>query len=117
MKEKIYTIPVNEAFEKQDGCPFCRLYRQLEKKEVDRILGAAMMEPDVRIQTNDAGFCGKHYRQMLHKQRRLQLGLILERSTPTRTKCRYHVGKTCCRSYANGKITKVGTAMLSLCAH
>ena len=78
MKEKIYTIPVNEAFEKQDGCPFCRLYRQLEKKEVDRILGAAMMEPEVRIQTNDAGFCGKHYRQMLHKQRRLQLGLILE---------------------------------------
>lgn len=40
MSEKIYTIPVNEAFEacaedKSRGCPFCRLYNKLEADETD----------------------------------------------------------------------------------
>ena len=78
MKEKIYTIPVNEAFEKQDGCPFCRLYRQLEKKEVDRILGAAMMEPDIRKKTNEKGFCRPHFDMMFRYGKKLPLALILE---------------------------------------
>lgn len=78
MKEKIYTIPVNEAFDKKDGCPFCTLYRLLQENEVEGILGPAMMEPDIRIQTNREGFCGRHYSMMLQKKRRLQLGLILE---------------------------------------
>lgn len=44
MSEKIYTIPVNEAFEacaedKSRGCPFCRLYNKLEADETDLILG------------------------------------------------------------------------------
>ena len=56
--EQLYTIPVNEAFEKgaEDetrGCPFCRLYRKLELGELDLILGASMMEPDVRKKTNE----------------------------------------------------------------
>ena len=44
MEERIYTIPVNEAFESDDGCPFCRLYKKLENDELDLILGASMME-------------------------------------------------------------------------
>ena len=28
--EKIYTIPVNEAFDKKCGCPFCTIERMLE---------------------------------------------------------------------------------------
>ena len=57
--EQIYTIPVNEAFEasaadKSCGCPFCSLYNKLENDELDLILGASMMEPDVRIKTNKA---------------------------------------------------------------
>ena len=36
MQEKIYTIPVNEAFEQSgDECPFCFLYKKLEKIEHD----------------------------------------------------------------------------------
>ena len=30
MREKIYTIPVNEAFENSEGCPLCDLYKKLE---------------------------------------------------------------------------------------
>ena len=63
--EQIYTIPVNEAFEASAadpslGCPLCALYRKLEENELDLILGASMMEPDVRILTNEMGFCPTH---------------------------------------------------------
>ena len=76
--EKIYTIPVNETFDEQDGCPFCRLYKRLEDNELDIILGASMMEPDIRIETNKKGFCREHYEKMFTAKNRLGLGLILE---------------------------------------
>ncbi|MBQ4556718.1 MAG: hypothetical protein IJA60_03615 [Clostridia bacterium] len=81
--EKIYTIPVNEAFEasaedKACGCPFCTLYNKLEFNEIDAILGAAMMEPDIRIETNKKGFCKDHFDIMFGYKNRLGLGLILE---------------------------------------
>ncbi|MBR7181706.1 MAG: hypothetical protein IKD28_02860, partial [Clostridia bacterium] len=64
--EQIYTIPVNEAFEASVekpacGCAMCALYRKLEDNELELILGASMMEPDVRIKTNKKGFCRTHY--------------------------------------------------------
>jgi len=78
MEEKIYTIPVNAAFAKKDGCPFCRLRRELEDNERELITGASMMEPDVRIRTNKAGFCSKHFRKMLELNNKLSLALMLE---------------------------------------
>lgn len=78
MKETIYTIPINDAFEKRDGCPLCRLRRKLERDSLDYILGAAMMEPDIRIETNKQGFCASHYRTMLGMNRKLSLALTLE---------------------------------------
>ena len=78
MIEKIYTIPVNEAFDLYSGCPICALYKKLEDNELDIILGAAMMEPDTRIQTNDQGFCGKHFDIMFNMKNRLGLALMIE---------------------------------------
>lgn len=83
MLEKIYTIPVNEAFDycaenPSEGCPFCYLYRKLENDEIDIMLGAAMMEPEIRIKTNELGFCGRHFDIMFEKNNRLGLALILE---------------------------------------
>lgn len=78
MEEKIYTIPVTEAFEKKDGCPLCRLRRELEDTERDLIMGASMMEPDIRIKTNALGFCRKHYNKMFEMNNRLSLALMLE---------------------------------------
>ncbi len=87
MSEKIYTIPVNEAFDaeleasssgKECGCPFCRLYKKLQEDEIGIILGAAKMSSDIRLKTNEKGFCGTHLRQMMKKQGRLSLGLLLE---------------------------------------
>lgn len=81
--EQIYTIPVNEAFdlvsEKPEcGCPLCVLYKKLQSDEIDIILGASMMEPDIRIKTNEQGFCYDHYAMMLGKKRMLGIGLIME---------------------------------------
>lgn len=81
--ETIYTIPVNEAFEAsaakpECGCPFCALYNKLEDDELDLILGASMMEPDVRIQTNKEGFCRTHYDMMFTRKNRLGMALTLE---------------------------------------
>jgi len=78
MVEKIYTIPVNEAFDLYSGCPHCALYKKLEDNELDIILGAAMMEPDTRIQTNAEGFCGKHFDMMFNLKNRLGLALMIE---------------------------------------
>lgn len=81
--EQIYTIPVNEAFEasaadKSCGCPLCALYNKLEDDELELILGASMMEPDVRIQTNKEGFCKTHYDMMFTRKNRLGMALTLE---------------------------------------
>lgn len=79
MQEKIYTIPVNEAFEQSEGgCPFCLLYKKLEDTELDSILGASMMEPDIRIITNKKGFCKTHFTKMFYLKNRLGLALMLE---------------------------------------
>lgn len=83
MAEQIYTIPVNEAFDgaltsEKDECPFCLLHDMLEKTELDLILGASMMEPDIRIETNERGFCRDHFDKMMAAGNRLGLALMLE---------------------------------------
>lgn len=81
--EQIYMIPVSEKFEQSRddhscGCPVCSLYRMLENNEVELIMGASMMEPDIRIKTNQLGFCATHYRMMLEQKNRLSFALTME---------------------------------------
>lgn len=78
MQEKIYTIPIHEAYESPCGCPLCTLALKLESDALDYVMGAAMMEPDVRIATNRAGFCRAHLTKMLSMKNRLGLSLILQ---------------------------------------
>ena len=78
MKEKIYTIPVNEAFDTDCECALCGLRKKLELEAVDYSLGGAMMEPDYRIVSNEKGYCNKHYAMMLTKKEKLSLALIMD---------------------------------------
>lgn len=78
MKEKIYTIPVNDAFGNPGECPFCTLNKKLEAEILDYIMGPSYMEEDVRSETDRLGFCKEHYRQMLGAGNRLGLALMLE---------------------------------------
>lgn len=78
MRESILTIPVSEIFEPKCGCPVCRLRDTLEQRTIEYIMGAAMMEPDVRIETNKQGFCKTHFEQMRACKNRLSLALMLQ---------------------------------------
>lgn len=81
MRDDICTIPVSEVFEVRQGCPICRMRDTVEERITDYILGDAMMEPDVRIETNKTGFCEFHYGKMMNRRGRLQLALMLQTHT------------------------------------
>lgn len=77
MAEKIYSIKINEAFSAKKGCPICALRAQLEQDETERILGASMMEPDIRKETNRKGFCKNHLQTLFAAGNKLPLALML----------------------------------------
>ena len=39
MKEQLYTIPVNDAFNEPCECPLCKIYDNLEQESIDFMLG------------------------------------------------------------------------------
>ena len=80
MKEHIDTIPVHEAYETGDECPFCYLERQVEQKAIRYTLGpgASYMEPDVRGATDSRGFCRQHYKKMYDYGNALGNALIMQ---------------------------------------
>lgn len=80
MKEKLYTIPLMDAFKANDECAFCFIERQLEQHTMDFVLGsgASYMEDDIRAETDKAGFCRAHYKKMYDYGNRLGTGLILK---------------------------------------
>ena len=66
MKEQLYTIPLNDAVDAKDECPFCFIERSVEQDLIDFVLGssASYMEADVREMTDKAGFCRAHFQKM-----------------------------------------------------
>jgi len=79
MKEQIYTIPVMDAFKEESECPLCILESNLENYYIDYVLGPSLMEPACRIETNEKGFCRRHFELLFNKQEnRLGLGLIID---------------------------------------
>ncbi|MBE6958313.1 MAG: hypothetical protein E7447_04095 [Ruminococcaceae bacterium] len=80
MKEKLYTIPVNEGFETEDECPFCAMERTEEQRAIRYFAGpgASYMEPDVRASTDRAGFCGGHMKKLYDYGNALGCALMLQ---------------------------------------
>ena len=78
MREKLYTIPVNEAFDDAGECGFCALYKKLETEILDYVMGPSYMEEDVREDMDRMGFCKDHYRQMFKAGNRLGVALMLK---------------------------------------
>ncbi len=76
MRYHIDTIPVWDAYKKDCECPLCELQSIQEQSYVESFLGASVMEPDVRIEVNEKGFCAKHFAQMLAMKNRLGLTLM-----------------------------------------
>lgn len=88
MKEKLYTIPLMDAFKADDECPFCFVERQLEQHTMDFVLGAgaSYMEDDVRAETDKMGFCLHPLQKMYDYGNRLGTGLILKTHFQYKTK-------------------------------
>ncbi|HAL74424.1 MAG TPA: ABC transporter substrate-binding protein [Clostridiales bacterium] len=82
MKEKIYTIPVNDAYASAGPCPLCSLESTMNDNLLAYYLGPSLMEPDVRQVTNDRGFCRDHLTALYKREEnRLGLGLMLHTHT------------------------------------
>ncbi len=66
MKEQLYTIPLNDAMNADDECPFCFVERNVEQDLLDFTLGSgsSYMESDIREATDKAGFCRYHFKKM-----------------------------------------------------
>ncbi len=80
MKEKLYTIPLNDAVNAADECPFCYIERNVEQDLLDYCLGSAAsyMEADTRAVTDKYGFCREHIRKMYDYGNTLGNGWILK---------------------------------------
>ena len=78
MKQKLHTIPVNEAFDLGGECSICSMRKELETNAIDFTMGPSYMEDDVRGETSRLGFCNEHIQLLYKNQNRLGLALILK---------------------------------------
>lgn len=78
MVESIYTIPLTEALDENCDCIFCYLEEKIEREQIEYALGAAMMEPDFRILSNEKGYCRHHVGMMAKVKKALPLALVLD---------------------------------------
>lgn len=81
MAEKLYTIPVNDAFDKKCECSICEIYNSLEKSSLEFTMGPSYMEDDIRAMTDKTGFCRVHSDKLLKMNNRLGMALILKTHT------------------------------------
>lgn len=77
MKYKLETIPVWDAFDAEEECPFCLLQEQAQARYLEFFLGSSVMAPEMRVEVNQKGFCPEHYRELFFtKKNRHSLGLL-----------------------------------------
>lgn len=78
MKEKLYTIPVSDAFGTDCECPVCAMKKTLEDNAVEYTMGPSYMEDDVRMETDRKGFCRKHMEMVWNQNNKLGLALVVK---------------------------------------
>lgn len=76
MSQHLDTIPIWDAYKQDCECPLCQIRQREEEKYVDNFLGGSVMEPAVRIEVNEKGFCPRHFKQLYDAKNRLGLALM-----------------------------------------
>ena len=77
MKYQLETIPIWDAYKKETECPLCLLEAKAEKNYITFFLGSSIMNPEMRVQVNETGFCPAHYRKLFDaRENRHGLGLM-----------------------------------------
>jgi len=77
MNDHIHTIPVLDALRAPGYCPFCEMYKKLDKDAVDFIMGPAYMDETIRPETDKSGFCAEHLQKLYAAQNRLGMGMLI----------------------------------------
>ena len=80
MKQQIHTMPVVEAFQSGDECPFCYLHRDADQRAIRFFAGpsASYMEPEIRKITTRTGFCEGHTKKLYDYGNRLGSALMVQ---------------------------------------
>ena len=76
MRQHLDTIPIWDAYKSDCECPLCAIEQHNEAMYVDNFLGGSVMEPAVRIEVNEKGFCKDHFQQLYDMKNRLGLALM-----------------------------------------
>lgn len=74
--QHLSTIPIWDALKSNCECPLCEIQKHSEAQYVDNFLGGSVMEPAVRIEVNEKGFCSRHFAMLYEAKNRLSLALM-----------------------------------------
>jgi len=81
---KLEISKVHDAYAAGGECPLCILLDSAEDTYVRSFQHSRVMEPNVRVQTNETGFCPDHYRKLYVGENKLGLGLMLHTHLQTK---------------------------------
>jgi hypothetical protein len=74
---KLEISKVHDAYVQPGECPLCALHRGAEEIYLRSFTHSRVMEPNVRVQTNESGFCPDHYRKLYAQENKLGLALVV----------------------------------------
>ena len=64
MEEKLYTIPVMDAFKVDCECPLCKMRDDIENDNISFAMGPSYMEDYIRFETDEKGYCTRHVKKL-----------------------------------------------------
>jgi len=74
---KLEISKVHDAYAAGEECPLCTLKEGAEETYLRSFQHSRVMEPSVRVKTNESGFCPDHYRKLYARENKLGLGLVV----------------------------------------
>jgi hypothetical protein len=74
---KLEISKVHDAYADGGECPLCTLTEGAEETYLRSFQHSRVMEPGVRVKTNESGFCPDHYRKLYARENKLGLGLVV----------------------------------------
>jgi len=74
---KLEISKVHDAYAGGGECPLCTLREGAEETYLRSFQHSRVMEPGVRVKTNESGFCPDHYRKLYGRENKLGLGLVV----------------------------------------
>ncbi len=74
---KLEISKVHDAYARAGECPLCTLMDGAERTYLLSFQHSRVMEPTVRVKTNEVGFCHRHLEKLYHGENKLGLGLVM----------------------------------------